>query len=198
MPNLFKAISGEIAATPPGTVFSMSLSATEQAFGGAGQTQTAKFDQVFQQGLAKDDNFFAATGDYGSQSSTQQDKNRNLSNYTAVGYPSTSPFVVAVGGTQLQYNWTWDPTSNDPSTAGYWNWTPGGDTEAVWNESGPDRDRRGRERDLRAAVVAAGSRLRGVAAPVCSCGSYARRRDSRAGARRALRTREGVVSALGT
>lgn len=135
LPNLFKAIAGEIAATPAGTVFSMSLSATEQAFGGAGQTQTAKFDQVFQQGLAKHDNFFAATGDYGSQSSTQQDKNRNLSNYTAVGYPSTSPYVVAVGGTQLQYHWTWDPMSNDPSTSGYWNWTPGGDTEAVWNES---------------------------------------------------------------
>jgi subtilase family serine protease len=135
LPNLFKAISGEIAATPRGTVFSMSLSATEQTFGGAGQTQTAKFDQVFKQGLAKDDNFFAATGDYGSQSFTQQDKNRNLSNYTAVGYPSTSPYVVAVGGTQLQYNWTWDPTSNDPSISGYWNWTPGGDTEAVWNES---------------------------------------------------------------
>jgi subtilase family serine protease len=90
---------------------------------------------VFKQGLAKQDNFFAATGDYGSQSFTKQDKNRNLSNYTAVGYPSTSPYVVAVGGTQLQYGWTWDPTSNDPSTSDYWNWTPGGDTEAVWNES---------------------------------------------------------------
>lgn len=134
-PNLFKAISGEIAATPPGTVFSMSFSATEQTLGGAGSAQTAKFDQVFQQGLAKDDNFFAATGDYGSQSFTKQDKNRNLSNYTAVGYPSTSPYVVAVGGTQLQYNWTWDPMSNDPSTSAYWNWTPGGDSEAVWNES---------------------------------------------------------------
>jgi subtilase family serine protease len=135
LPNIFKAISGEISATPPGTVFSMSLSATEQAFGGAGATQTAKFDRVFQQGLAKNDNFFAATGDYGSQSFTQQDKNRNLSNYTAVGYPSTSPYVVAVGGTQLQYGWTWDPTSNDPSTLGYWNSTAGGNSEAVWNES---------------------------------------------------------------
>src|ERR1700741_177836 len=50
MPNLFKAISGEIAATPPGTVFSMSFGATEQTFGGAAPTQTAKFEQVFQQG----------------------------------------------------------------------------------------------------------------------------------------------------
>ena len=135
LPNLFKAISGEIAATPAGTVFSMSFSATEQTFGGAASAQTAKFDQVFQQGLAKHDNFFAATGDYGSQSFTKGDKNRNLSTYTAVGYPSTSPYVVAVGGTQLQYGWTWDPTSNDPSTSDYWNWTAGGDTEAVWNES---------------------------------------------------------------
>ncbi len=134
-PNLFKAISAEIAATPPGTVFSMSLAATEQTFGGAGATQTAKFDEVFKQGLAKHDNFFAATGDYGSQDFTQQNKNRNLSTYPVVGYPSTSPYVVAVGGTQLQYQWTWDPTSNDPSTLAYWNWTAGGDTEAVWNES---------------------------------------------------------------
>jgi subtilase family serine protease len=134
-PNLFKAISSEIAATPPGTVFSMSFGATEQTFGGAGPTQTAKFDQVFQQGLAKDDNFFAATGDYGSQDFTKQAKNNNLSTYPAVDYPSTSPYVVAVGGTQLQYNWTWDPTSNDPSTSGYWNWIPHGTTEAVWNES---------------------------------------------------------------
>jgi hypothetical protein len=44
----------------------MSLSASEHAFGGAGASQTAKFDQVFEQGLAKHDNFFAATGDFGS------------------------------------------------------------------------------------------------------------------------------------
>src|ERR1019366_4117605 len=56
-PNLFKAISGEITATPPGTVFSMSLAATEQTFGGAAAAQTARFDQVFQAGLAKHDNF---------------------------------------------------------------------------------------------------------------------------------------------
>jgi subtilase family serine protease len=140
-PNLFKAISTEIAATPPGTLFSMSLSATEQDFGGAAASQTAKFDQVFLQGLAKNDNFFAATGDYGSTSFLKQHKDAYLSTTPAVGYPSTSPYVVAVGGTQLQYGWTWDPTSNDAFTpAGdfnpeYWNSTPGGHSEAVWNES---------------------------------------------------------------
>ena len=69
-PNIFKAISGEIAATPPGTVFSMSLAATEPAFGGAAAVQTARFDQVFQAGLAKHDNFVAAAGDLGTQQSS--------------------------------------------------------------------------------------------------------------------------------
>jgi subtilase family serine protease len=140
-PNLFGAISGEIAATPPGTVFSMSLSATEQTFGGAAASQTAKFDQVFQQGLAKDDNFFAATGDFGSSSFSKQHKNTLFYPFPVVGWPATSPYVVAVGGTQLQYGWTWDPTSNDAFTPtgafnpAYWNATNGGDSQAVWNES---------------------------------------------------------------
>jgi subtilase family serine protease len=140
-PNLFNAIAGEIAATPPGTMFSMSLSATEQAFGGAAAAQTAKFDKVFQQGLAKNDNFFAATGDFGSQSFSKQHKECCFYPFPVVGYPSTSPFVVAVGGTQLQFGWTWDPSSNtafDSSgnfVPAYWNATSGGDSEAVWNES---------------------------------------------------------------
>lgn len=135
LPNMFKAISGEIAATPPGTVFSMSFSSTEQNFGGAAAAQTSKFDQVFQQGLAKHDNFFAATGDYGSTSASKNHKETIYYPYPVVGYPSTSPYVVAVGGTQLQDGWTWDPTSDNPSDPGYWNSTPGGDSQAVWNES---------------------------------------------------------------
>jgi subtilase family serine protease len=140
-PNLFKAISGEIAATPAGTLFSMSLSATEQDFGGAAATQTAKFDQVFQQGLAKNDNFFAATGDFGSTSFAKVHKESNLFPTPVVGYPATSPYVVAVGGTQVQDGWTWDPTSNDAFTSSgafnpdYWNSIPSGSSEAVWNES---------------------------------------------------------------
>lgn len=140
-PNLFKAISSEIDATPPGTMFSMSLSANEADFEGAGAPQTAKFDQVFQQGLAKDDNFFAAAGDDGSTQALKQQKEANLSPTPVVGYPATSPYVVAVGGTQLQYGWTWDPTSNEPFNAdgslnpAYWNSTTTGDSEAVWNES---------------------------------------------------------------
>jgi subtilase family serine protease len=140
-PNLFKAISGEIGATPPGTVFSMSLAATEQAFGGAAATQTAKFDQVFKAGLAKDDNFFAATGDYGTLGFSNQQKKSGTYPYPTVGWPATSPYVVAVGGTQLQDGWTWTPSSNDAFTStgafnpAYWASTSSGHSQAVWNES---------------------------------------------------------------
>jgi subtilase family serine protease len=134
-PNLFNAMSAEIDSTPPGTVYSMSFAVTEQTFGGAGAAQTAKFDQVFQKGLAKGDNFFAATGDTGTANSSKQQRDSRSYNYPTALWPATSPYVVAVGGTQLQYGWTWDPTSNDASTSGFWHWTEGGSSEPVWNES---------------------------------------------------------------
>lgn len=144
-PNLFKAISGEIDATPPGTVFSLSFSAAEQNFGGAAATQAAKFDQVFKKGLARDDNFFVATGDTGTVNTAKQHHRTSSFSTPTVNWPATSPYVVAVGGTQLQDGWTWNPTSNDAVTASgalnpaYWQSTSGGHSQAVWNESwGPD------------------------------------------------------------
>jgi len=140
-PNLFKAISHEIDVTPPGTLFSMSLSAPEQDFGSAGAQQTAKFNAVFEKGLAKRDNFFAATGDTGTVGPRKQHKETTTYPYPVVGYPNSSPYVVAVGGTQLQDGWTWDPTSDTAFNAdgsfnpAYWSWTNGGDTQPVWNES---------------------------------------------------------------
>lgn len=140
-PNLFKAISGEIAATPPGTVFSMSFAVTEQTFGGAAASQTAKFDQVFKQGLAKRDNFFAAAGDNGTYNSAKQHKDGTSYPSPTAQWPATSPYVVAVGGTQLQDGWTWNPSSNDAFTSSggfnpdYWAWNDGGNSQAVWNES---------------------------------------------------------------
>lgn len=139
-PNLFNAISHEIASTPKGTVFSMSFAVTEQTFGGAAQTQTAKFDRVFQQGIARDDNFFAATGDTGTYNSSKQHADSGTYSYPTVQWPASSPYVVAVGGTQLQQGWTWNPTSNDAFTSAgfnpdYWQWNEGGSSQAVWNES---------------------------------------------------------------
>ncbi len=141
LPNMFKAISAQIQQDPPGTLFSMSFGVTEQTFEGAAASQTAKFDAVFQQGLAKDDNFFNATGDYGTYNAAKQKKDTTNYPYPTVGWPATSPYVVAVGGTQLQYGWTWDPSSDTAFTASgdynpdYWSSTTTGNTEEVWNES---------------------------------------------------------------
>jgi subtilase family serine protease len=141
VPNLFKAISSEIDATPAGTVFSMSFGITEQTLGGATGSQTAKYDAVFQKGLAKKDNFFASSGDNGSTGVSKQHTDTGAYNYPTVGWPASSPYVTAVGGTQLQDGWTWNPTSNDAFNAdgsfnpAYWQWNSGGDTQPVWNES---------------------------------------------------------------
>jgi len=141
LPNLFKAISNEIDATPAGTLFSMSFGVTEQTFGGAAGGQTAKFDAVFQKGLAKDDNFFAASGDNGSTGTSKQHKDTTSYAYPTVGWPASSPYVVSVGGTQLQDGWTWNPSSNDAFTSSgalnpaYWQSTNSGDSQAAWNES---------------------------------------------------------------
>ncbi len=140
-PTLFSAISGEINATPPGTLFSMSLAATEQTFGGAAAVQTARFDQVFQAGLAKHDNFFAAAGDFGSLGISKVAKESGTYPNPTAWWPASSPFVVSVGGTQLQDGWTWNPSDNAAFTASgnfnpaYWAWTNGGNSQAVWNES---------------------------------------------------------------
>jgi subtilase family serine protease len=140
-PNLFKAISGEIDATPPGTMFSMSFAVTEQTFGAAAATQTATFDKVFQMGLAKNDNFFSATGDFGSFNASKLHKESISYPFPTVVWPASSPFVVAVGGTQVQDGWTWNPTSDDAFTStgdlnpDYWQWINGGSSQAVWNES---------------------------------------------------------------
>jgi subtilase family serine protease len=144
-PNLFKAISAEISATPRGTVFSMSFAATEQTFGGAAAAQVAGFDAVFQKGLARNDNFFAAAGDTGTSNSSKVHEESVPYPYPTVSWPASSPYVVAVGGTQLQYGWTWDPSSDTAFTPSsnntvqfnpnYWASTSGGDTQAVWNES---------------------------------------------------------------
>jgi subtilase family serine protease len=140
-PTLFNAISGEIDATPPGTVFSMSFAVTEQTFGGGAAAQTAKFDRVFKAGLAKDDNFFAAAGDTGTSNASKPHREGTVYPYPTAQWPASSPYVVSVGGTQLQDGWTWNPSSNDAFTStgdfnpAYWAWTNGGRSQAVWNES---------------------------------------------------------------
>jgi subtilase family serine protease len=140
-PNLFNAISGEIDATPPGTVFSMSFAATEQTFGGAAKQQTAKFDAVFQKGIAKGDTFFASSGDFGSTGASKLMGESATYPYPTVWWPASSPYVTGAGGTQLQYGWTWDPISDTPFLSDgspnpdYFAYTTGGNLNAVWDET---------------------------------------------------------------
>jgi subtilase family serine protease len=141
-PNLFKAISDQIDANPAGTVFSMSFGITEQTFGGAAATQAAKFDAVFQKGIARGDTFFAASGDDGTLGTLKQNKNQATASVPTAGWPASSPYVTAVGGTQLQDGWAWDPQGDTPFNADgsfngdYFNSTsPAGTQNVVWNES---------------------------------------------------------------
>ena len=81
----------------------------KSTFGGAAAQQTAKFDQVFQKGIAKGDGFFAAAGDNGTFDLGKQHHKTAVGPNPGTWWPATSPYVTAVGGTQLQFGWTWDP-----------------------------------------------------------------------------------------
>jgi subtilase family serine protease len=141
LPNLFKAISALVDREPPGTVFSQSFGITEETFGGAAKAQTAKFDAVYQKAAAKGDTILASSGDDGTTGVAKQQKDSVTYDHPTVGWPASSPYVTAVGGTQLQSGWTWNPTSDTPFTADgafnpdYFASTQSGFSEAAWNES---------------------------------------------------------------
>jgi subtilase family serine protease len=143
LPNLMKAIDWAIVKYPAGTVFSMSFGTDEQAFGSkaAAAAQFAKFDATFKRGLAKGDTFFSSAGDNGSVGVVRSHRATTTGATPEVSYPNVSPYVTSVGGTQVQSGWTWNPTQDIPFLADgsrnplYWAWTPGGSTQAVWNES---------------------------------------------------------------
>src|SRR5436305_8562822 len=65
-PNLFKAIQEAVNRYPSGTVFSQSFGVTEQTFGGASATQTAKFEHVYNSANHNGDTLLASSGDDGS------------------------------------------------------------------------------------------------------------------------------------
>jgi subtilase family serine protease len=142
-PNLFKAISDQIDRSPDGTVFSMSFGVTEETFtGSSAKSQLAKFDAVFKKGLARNDTFLASSGDDGSAGVSKQHRDSVYYDHPTAGWPATSPWVTAVGGTQLMQDWRWDPQSLTPFNADssrnapFFNWddTPGETTEPAWNE----------------------------------------------------------------
>ncbi|MEA2634525.1 MAG: hypothetical protein QOH92_1292 [Chloroflexota bacterium] len=134
-PTLFNAIQSAINTYPAGTIFSQSFGVTEQTFGGAAQVQTAKFDAVYQSAIAKHDTVLASSGDNGSFGVAKPHRDGTSYSFPTDGWPASSPYLTSVGGTQLQYGWTWHPTTTDTSSAGYFAWDPTGKSEAIWNES---------------------------------------------------------------
>jgi subtilase family serine protease len=143
-PNLFKAISDAIDRYPSGTVFSMSFGVTEETFtGSSAKSQLATFDGVFKKGLAKGDTFVASSGDDGSAGVSKMHRDTVYYGHPVVGWPASSPYVTAVGGTQLMRGWKWNPQSDQPFNADgtrnnpYFAWddTPGQTFEPAWNES---------------------------------------------------------------
>ena len=131
-PNMFKGIQYAID-TYPGSVISQSFAATEQSFHGAGDAQVAKFDKVYQQAVANYVTVIGSSGDSGTQNPIggQGASTPKPLTYPTVNWPSSDPLVTSAGGTWLQYNWTWTPSS--PTDLSYAT-TPGSRTEAVWNE----------------------------------------------------------------
>jgi subtilase family serine protease len=140
-PNLFNALQDVVDKYPAGTIISQSFGVAEPTFAGAAKTQTAKFDAVYKAAAAKGDTVLASSGDSGSTGLSKQAGETIDYTYPTVGWPASSPYVTAVGGTQLQYGWTWKPTSDVPFLPSgdynpdYFAFTGSGSSEPVWNES---------------------------------------------------------------
>jgi len=122
-------------------VISQSFGLAEQTFNGAAPVQLSSFDRTYQMAAAKGDTVLASSGDDGTTGVKKAKKGSLTYPFPTAGWPASSPWVTAVGGTQLQYGWTWDPTSDVPFLADgsnnpdYFNFTAGGNSEVVWNES---------------------------------------------------------------
>ncbi|WP_299004564.1 S53 family peptidase [uncultured Shewanella sp.] len=91
-----------------GTVVSMSFSLPEEDLG---EIAINDIETQFEKGIEKGLTFFASSGDLGS---TNQQTESTQDNQPSVNYPASSVYVTAVGGTFLQYGWTWTPTSDEP------------------------------------------------------------------------------------
>jgi subtilase family serine protease len=116
----------------PGSVMSQSFAVTEQSFQGSSIfPQLAKFDQVYQDAIARKVTVFGSSGDSGT-ANVIDPLGSKLVPFPTVNWPSSDPLVTSAGGTWLQFGWTWNPTAANP--LGFTT-TPGSRTEAVWNES---------------------------------------------------------------
>lgn len=106
--DLLSALEYVIENYSSGTVVSMSFALPEEELG---RIEIDVLETQFKKGIEKGLTFFASAGDFGS---TSQRSESTQENQPSVNYPASSAYVTAVGGTFLQYGWTWEPTSNEP------------------------------------------------------------------------------------
>jgi subtilase family serine protease len=82
-----------------GKIISQSWAATENTlFDTAGQQVIADFEDFYQEAVNQNVTVLASSGDGGS---ANPDVNGNIYPFATVGFPASSPFVTAVGGTSL-------------------------------------------------------------------------------------------------
>ena len=107
-----------------GNIISQSWSATENTlFTPDGQKVFNDFEHFYQEAALAKISVFASTGDSGTANS---DVNGNVYPFATVGYPSSSPWVTAVGGTSLyadtngnyQSETVWNEGANDATGGG--------------------------------------------------------------------------------
>jgi hypothetical protein len=112
---LYDAVAAAVAGTngngtylSPSSIISMSWGSPENDIGESGSIAPVFgenypwLNTVFQQGAAEGITFFASTGDWGAYDQTYG----QTSPYGGAIYPSTDPFVTAVGGTSLYLSTT--------------------------------------------------------------------------------------------
>ena len=105
-----------------------------------GSAQSALWNQVWEQGAAEGMSIFAASGDAGAAGcASPGPEYGNVGNVAAVNGVASSPYVTAVGGTEL------DETVNGASVGTFWNTANAANLssatgyipEMVWNDSCP-------------------------------------------------------------
>ena len=145
---LYDAVAAAVAGTngngtyvSPSSIISMSWGAPENDFGESGAIAPVFgenypwLNDVFQQGTTQGITFFASTGDWGAY---DQGFGQTLP-YGGILYPSTDPYVTAVGGTSLYMNtnagYLQYPPANATGSYGYetaWSW----DNARGWSSGG--------------------------------------------------------------
>ncbi len=127
---LYDAVQQAVSADV--SIISMSWGSPENSFGQSGAVAPVFgenypwLDQVLQQGAAEGITAFASSGDWGAYDQAQGE----TSPYGGAIYPSTDPYVTAVGGTSLYMNATSGYTQSP-----YFNATGGYGTETAWSWS---------------------------------------------------------------